>query len=413
MKKITFRCNHYRAPLHTHNPAIDPSDHCKGKTIRSECMAHVNINRITGTDIWRITLANWFHNHPCDISPGGVAARPPTPAMKEVIFKYAERGQFSRDQVKTILQDKFPQNSLESRQITNVMNQARREACDVIKELGGDVASILSSLQGMNDAGEGWSYKIRLDETQRVVGIWWQSAIQAQLTRRFYDILINDNAANRNIYNYPLNIGIVIDNYCKSRNAWYAVQAMEDNETHAWVLKCHLNSAQKPPEVVATDRQASLISTVPTVLPLSQHIYCLYHLNGNVAQHVRPALGAAFEQFTVDFWGCYRAESPEAFDALWMQLTSTYTQVQEYLNAELYECRAKWAWALVGQVFTAGVRTNGRVKSENRVNKTLGGPKTTLLELFHWLNERTESQSVQEMTHVREVRGFSLPIGKD
>ncbi|KAJ7026264.1 hypothetical protein C8F04DRAFT_919706, partial [Mycena alexandri] len=47
----------------------------------------------------------------------------------------------------------------------------------------------------------------------------------------------------------------------------------------------------------------------------------------------------------------------------------------------------------VSNIFTAGVRTNGRVETENRVNKVFGGPKKTLFQLFNALNTRTEQQT--------------------
>ena len=66
----------------------------------------------------------------------------------------------------------------------------------------------------------------------------------------------------------------------------------------------------------------------------------------------------------------------------------------------------RWAWAWVSFKFTAGVWTNGRVEAENRVNKSIGGPKTGLKQLFDRLNERTNGQRVNEMIRVREVCKF-------
>ncbi|KAJ7652321.1 hypothetical protein B0H17DRAFT_1163664 [Mycena rosella] len=48
-------------------------------------------------------------------------------------------------------------------------------------------------------------------------------------------------------------------------------------------------------------------------------------------------------------------------------------------------------------IFTAGVRTNGRVETENRGNKVFGGPKKSLLQLFTALNKRTEDQTTHNM----------------
>ena len=81
-----------------------------------------------------------------------------------------------------------------------------------------------------------------------------------------------------------------------------------------------------------------------------------------------------------------------------------YPAAEHYINEELYPCQERWAWAWISQVFTAGIRTNGCVEAENRVNKAFGGPKKTLLQLFDSLNERTDGQTAKEMTAMQQVK---------
>jgi hypothetical protein len=46
-------------------------------------------------------------------------------------------------------------------------------------------------------------------------------------------------------------------------------------------------------------------------------------------------------------------------------------------------------------VFTAGVRTTGRVE-------VIGGPKKMFLQLFNGLNERTEDQKAKDLIQMRQ-----------
>ncbi|KAF7360034.1 hypothetical protein MVEN_00731200 [Mycena venus] len=138
-------------------------------------------------------------------------------------------------------------------------------------------------------------------------------------------------------------------------------------------------------------------------MPSTFHLYCLSHLDSNVTAKLRSTLSLVWDQFRTDFWITYRAVSPDEFGRLWKKLTSTYPAAQLYLDEELYPCRQHWAWAWVGSTFTAGVRTTGRVKCENRVNKTIGGPKKTLLQLFRGLNEHTNDQKVQDLIRQRQL----------
>ncbi|KAF8164628.1 hypothetical protein K438DRAFT_1617266, partial [Mycena galopus ATCC 62051] len=83
-----------------------------------------------------------------------------------------------------------------------------------------------------------------------------------------------------------------------------------------------------------------------------------------------------------------------------------------YLH-ELYEVRSRWAWAWVSTIFTAGIRTNARVESENRVTKGISGPKKNLFQVFTALNERTKEQSRDSKIRVRESSRKNHPTQLD
>ena len=406
-KKVILRCNHYYHHVPTHLATIDPSDHRKGKTIKTGCDAHVNLNRVPGTtDSWHVTTVNWDHNHDREIPEGGSAPKPPTAEQQTIIAELATSFQpFTRSQISAVLDTRLPnkQHALEPRQIGNVMNKARSEARKEVENLGGDVRAIIASLEQKRLEGHGWVYHIKLDETQTVTGVWWQSPLQAELGKRFNNVLINDNTYNRNSSGYPLNVGIIIDNFGASRNSWYALHKLEDTEHHNWVMRCHLDSAGWPPVTFVSDRSPSLIASCAATLPLTDHLYCINHLDGNIKTNLRQHLGNEYSNFMRDFWATYRAVSPEEFERLWNHLAARYPAAAHYLNTELYPCCERWAWCWVSFKFTAGTRTNGRVETENRVNKTIGGPKKTLKQLFDGLNNRTDGQTVQEMVRVREV----------
>jgi hypothetical protein len=265
------------------------------------------------------------------------------------------------------------------------------------------MAAIMPDLEALQIKEPGWSYKFTLDANDRVDKLWWQSPAQFALAQQYSDILINDVAANRNDCQYPLNIGLVVDNFGSSRCVWYALQRREDVDSHCWALHNHLETASAPPTVFVSDRDAALLLSVPKVFPKALHLYCLHHLGGNIAHNIRSGLGAQWERFQKDFWAVYRAISPEAFREAWLQLLDKYPTAANYLDQELYPIRQHWAFAWVSLRFTAGIRTNGRVEVENQINKELGGPKVNLHQLFQRLNKRTLEQSANDMICVREV----------
>ncbi|KAJ7641616.1 hypothetical protein FB45DRAFT_702424, partial [Roridomyces roridus] len=67
----------------------------------------------------------------------------------------------------------------------------------------------------------------------------------------------------------------------------------------------------------------------------------------------------------------------------------------------------------ISSTFTAGVRTTGRVESENRVNKIIGGPKKTLLQLFDGLNARTDEQTENDLIRQRQLHEYGGPYANE
>ncbi|KAJ7438871.1 hypothetical protein FB451DRAFT_1059965 [Mycena latifolia] len=92
----------------------------------------------------------------------------------------------------------------------------------------------------------------------------------------------------------------------------------------------------------------------------------------------------------------------------WRVLVQRYSAARSYLH-DLYQVRDRWAWAWISVIFTAGIRTNGRVEVENRITKAISGPKKTLFQVFTALCDRTEEQQRDENIRVREhAAAFAL-----
>ncbi|KZV90777.1 hypothetical protein EXIGLDRAFT_616487 [Exidia glandulosa HHB12029] len=327
-KKQVLRCSAYSHYTARHRKTIDPADHRCGKTGTTGCNAHININRVGDSNVWTITTADYGHNHPRTIPIGAPALRPPTADERRIIAQFATDHTFSRHH----------------------RNDPR------------------------------WTYAILVDDDGKVSGLFWQSPEQVRLAQQFSDILLNDNAANRNQYQFALNIGVIIDGCGSSRNVFYALHEREDIDSHFWVFDQYLQSTGNlSPEALFCDRHPSVIGSAIRRMPTTARFYCLNHLGGNISDKLLPHLRHEWKSFASAFWHVYYAPSPE--------------------DDNIYPIRQHWAWAWVSTSFTAGTRTTGRVESENRVNKTLGGPTVTVKQLFDKLNLRTSAQTAKQTMH--------------
>jgi len=166
-----------------------------------------------------------MHNHERLVPVGGSISRPPTQEQCALISGLAKVPKLSCLQVISIVEGK-PEFSkpLEPHQVSNVMAKARSDARNEIAAVGGDFNAILGFLEE-KARNEGWKCEVLTDGTNTVTALWWQSDLQNQLSQCYCNILLNDNTYNRNNCGYILNVGIIIDSFGKSRNAFYVLHA--------------------------------------------------------------------------------------------------------------------------------------------------------------------------------------------
>lgn len=115
IRKLTLRCNCYYHTEPRHCVDIDPADHQVGKSGRTNCPAHVNLNTLPGTSMWHVTVADWDHNHAHQIPVGGIAPSRPTTAHRNMIENLPDT--LNRSQVQAILRECVPEHVLEPQQV--------------------------------------------------------------------------------------------------------------------------------------------------------------------------------------------------------------------------------------------------------------------------------------------------------
>ncbi|KAJ7740316.1 hypothetical protein B0H16DRAFT_1324425, partial [Mycena metata] len=152
----------------------------------------------------------------------------------------------------------------------------------------------------------------------------------------------------------------------------------------------------------------ALIAAIALVLLFTDHVYCLNHLRENMDKNLSRALGGGWVNFQQDFRTAYRAVLDKDFESKWHLVVARYLAAGDSLH-NLSEVLTRWAWAWVSTIFTAGIRTNGRVKSENQVTKGITGPGKNLFQVFTALNEPTKEQSRDTVIRVREAARKSHP----
>lgn len=201
-RKVVWVCRCAKEHKPSHDPSIDPGQLREGRSVKTGCKAVANFLRGAGGE-WSLTRYKDEHNHDREIPVGGFARTAPTTEQIKLVEELDAKGKFNRAQIAAALSVADPNSTLEPRQLSNMLNKLRAERRVEVVAKGGDFQAIITHVHQRIEEGEDWFIRIRLDETGTITAIFWQSPNQRTLARRFYDIVINDNAQNRNQYQFP------------------------------------------------------------------------------------------------------------------------------------------------------------------------------------------------------------------
>ncbi|CAB5380185.1 unnamed protein product [Rhizophagus irregularis] len=127
-------------------------------------------------------------------------------------------------------QPKYPDRVFLTQDLGNAIQKIKRKNGISL----GNAASLLLKLLDLQANNPAWFVKPLLDDTSNhLISIFW---MQRERWIKFYNIIIHNNTAKTNKYNYPLSLFILINNYNKSRLAAQAFLQDERQELYEWLL---------------------------------------------------------------------------------------------------------------------------------------------------------------------------------
>ncbi|RHZ60058.1 hypothetical protein Glove_359g38 [Diversispora epigaea] len=249
-----------------------------------------------------------------------------------------------------------------------------------------------------------WFVKPLIDDTSnRLIGIFWMSPEQRQRWIKFYNVIIHDNTARTNKYNYPLSLFILINNYNKSRLAAQAFMQDERSESYEWLLHCYLEACEITPLTFVTDADPTMIAAVSTVFPRTHHMQCLFNLYQNIFKNLRSKLGSLFQEFLKDFKNIQHSHCESVFERCSEGLVEKYSAGKKYITA-LLNRKNTWVKCFTSQHFTASTQSTQRAESENALIQKAVQSSFSLLQV--------QVQKVLKNRHETEFINNSYSIWK-
>jgi hypothetical protein len=297
---LRLLCSCARARVAQHSRAVDPTDLRNSKTIRKLCPARVVVH-LGETGLYFFSTIILDHNHVALVDGDLPYRAQPNDDQKQLVEELSALRSITRRDVHTLLKARFPDHPLTAGQVSNMMNNAKLKARRAVQDLGGDMVATVGLLLKKKEEDPRWVVHVEVDTaTNRFRRLFWMSPEQRELAIRFGDVIINDISLMRNQYNVPLNIWIVIDHQCKSRNIAYALHTTESAEDHEWVVNILFEVLTPNPNRFYFSDFDLAIDKVLSTKDVT-HGLCLHHLAGNITKSLGPALGALFQSFVAAF----------------------------------------------------------------------------------------------------------------
>jgi hypothetical protein len=340
-RKRVFKCDLGGRYIEKSSRPILGKEKSKGSK-KQGCMWQININKRVNSPIVTVTSFNNEHNHEISIETVKFATtyKKFSEEIMELIEFYVVHGRCDAGTIRNLLKPKYPDRVFLTQDLGNAIQRIKQE-----KGLNlGDAASLLMKLLELQANDPAWFVKPLIDDTSnRLIGIFWMSPEQRERWSKYYDIIIHDNTARTNKYNYPLSLFILIDNYNKSRLAAQAFMQDERQESYEWLLQCCLEACEIPLLTFVTDSDPAMIAAISTVFPETHHMQCLYHLYQNLPKNLRSCLGSSlYKEFLKDFKEIQQSHCESVFEQRSQGIIEKYEAGSKYITTMLLNRKHTW-----------------------------------------------------------------------
>ncbi|RHZ78169.1 hypothetical protein Glove_167g114 [Diversispora epigaea] len=297
--------------------------------------------------------------------------------MEQIEF-YVVHGHCDATMTRNLLQPKYPDRIFLCSDLTNAIQKIKWE-----KGLNqGDAAILLTKLLEYQKKDSEWFVKPLIDDTK-----------QRQRWIKFYNVIIHDNTARTNKYNYSLSLFILIENYNKSRLAAQAFMQDERSESYEWLLQCCLEACEITPSTFVTDADPAMIAAVSTVFPRTHHMQCLFHLYQNIFKNLHSKLGSLFQEFLKDFKNIQHSHCESVFERCSESLVEKYSAGKKYITA-LLNRKNTWVKCFTSRHFTASIQSTQRAELENALIQKAVQSSFSFLQVQEVLENRHETEFI-------------------
>ncbi|KAF7144470.1 hypothetical protein RHSIM_Rhsim04G0171600 [Rhododendron simsii] len=287
---------------------------------------------------------------------------------------------------------------------------------DMRKMLAGQDANMLyEHFQIEQQKNASFMYTMEKDDEGRMTHCFWADATSRKSYQYFGDVVVFDTTYNTNRYAMIFAPILGVNHHGQTTLFGCGFLSDETSDSFEWLFEEFLKAMPAgPPKMIITDQDLAMTKAFANVLPNTHHRYCIWHIVSKFSEKISAL---SYKEHYDEFKKCiWNSETPEEFDAKWMDIVhKANVSSNEWLKG-LYEIRERWVPAYMKHMFSAHMTSSQRAEishaffkryvSENnslwdfvtRFDRALSKLRHNELDLDHKdLNEKPPLKTVAPM----------------
>ncbi|XP_058217039.1 protein FAR1-RELATED SEQUENCE 5-like [Rhododendron vialii] len=226
---------------------------------------------------------------------------------------------------------------------------------------GHDANMLYEHFERKKAKNPGFMFTFERDDEDRMTHCFWADATSRKLYQYFGDVVVFDTTYNTNKYCLIFAPLLGVNHHGQTTLFGCAFLSDESSDSFEWLLKEFLKAMPgPPPKIIITDQDLAMTKAIACVLPTTFHRYCIWHIVSKFSEKIGAL---AYKQYYEEFKKCiWNSESPEEFEAIWVDLVGkSMLSNNEWLQGK-YEIRERWVPAFTKHIFSAHMTSSQRAE---------------------------------------------------
>ncbi|XP_058202727.1 protein FAR1-RELATED SEQUENCE 5-like [Rhododendron vialii] len=226
---------------------------------------------------------------------------------------------------------------------------------------------------------DGFTYTIEKDDEGRMTNCFWADATARKSYQYFGDVVVFDTTYNTNRYSMIFAPILGVNHHRQTTLFGCAFLCDETAETFEWLFKEWLKAMPAgPPKMIITDQDPAMTKAIGIALPNTHHRYCMWHITNKFSEKLSTL---SYKEYYEEFKNCiWNSETPEQFEAGWVEVINKANLSGNDWLQNLYEIRERWVPAYVRHIFSAHMTSSQRAEITHSFFKRYVSKENSLLD---------------------------------